>query len=203
MLQATITIPEAIPSSLDFTASELRGRARGAVICGAFGAIWMFESLFFGALMNLASLLGIALLAIAFVVWPVTQLRSLRGWAAPSADRQRWNAMAVPYWINLGVEWLACCAACIWLAHIRRYDLIPQSLGIVIGVHFVPLAWIFRMPIYNWTAVGMVLAAVATLAIPAGHLRDFAGYGVNGLSLWVTAAVILCQDRSYHARPTA
>jgi hypothetical protein len=201
MLQATITVPETIPGSLNFSAAELRGRARGAVICGAFGAIWMFESLFFGALVNLASLLGIALLAVAFVVWPVTQLRSLRGW--PSSNRLRWEKMAVPYWINLGVEWLACCAACIWLAHIHRYDLIPQALGIVIGVHFVPLAWIFRMPLYNWTALGMVLAALATLGIPAGHLRDFAAYGVNGLSLWVTAAVILCQDRSYHARPTA
>jgi hypothetical protein len=184
MLQATMGL------------AELQGRAIGAVICGTFGAIWMFESLFFGALANPASLLAIALLAIAFVVWPVTQLRSLRSSEVPPIKKPRWKAVAVPYWINLGLEWLACSAACIWLAHIRRYDLIPQALGITIGVHFFPLAKIFRMPIYNWTAVGMVLAALATLVIPAGHLRDFAAYAVNGLSLWATAAVILCQDRS-------
>jgi hypothetical protein len=198
MLQATITIPD----SLNFNPAKLRGRAIGAVICGAFGAIWMFEALFFGARANPESLLGVALIAIAFIIWPVTQLRSLRHFQVSPADQQRWKAVAAPYWINLGVEWLACTAACIWLALIRRYDLIPQALGVIIGLHFFPLAKIFRMPLYNWTAAGMVLAALATLAIPAGHPRDFAAYGVNGLSLWVTAAVILCQD-SYHARPSA
>jgi hypothetical protein len=90
-----------------------------------------------------------------------------------------------------------------WLSLIGRYDLIPQTLGVIIGLHFFPLAKIFRMPLYNWTALGMLLSALATFAFPAGRLRDFTAYGVNGLSLWVTAAVILCQDRSYHARPSA
>lgn len=143
------------------------------------------------------------LLAGAFVGWPVTRLRTLRHVPISAADRQRWKSKARPYWTTVAVEWLACSGAAIWLSLIRRYDLIPQALGVIIGLHFFPLAKIFRMSLYNWTAIGMVLAALATLGIPAGHLRDFAAYGVNGLSLWVTAAVILCQDRSYHARPTA
>ncbi len=41
----------------------------------------------------------------------------------------------------------------------------------------------------------MVLGSLASLAIPAGHVRNMAAFGVNGLSLWVTATVILCQDK--------
>jgi hypothetical protein len=40
----------------------------------------------------------------------------------------------------------------------------------------------------------MLLGSLASLAIPAGHLRNIAAFGVDGLSLWATAAVILCQD---------
>jgi hypothetical protein len=200
MLQTTISIPNAPDFS---SAARLRGRARGALICAAFGAIWVFEALFFGAKANLESLLGVALIAIGFIVWPLSQLRSLRHFEVSPAEKQRWKSVARPYWTNVAIEWLACWAACVWLALIRRYDLIPQALGIVIGLHFFPLAKMFRMSVYHGTAVGMVLAALATLAIPSGHLRDFAAYGVNGLSLWITAAVILCQDRSCYACPSA
>jgi hypothetical protein len=67
-------------------------------------------------------------------------------------------------------------------------------LGVIIGVHFLPLARLFKMPIYYATGTVMVLGVLATLAIPAGDVRNIAAYGINGLALWGTAAVILCQD---------
>src|ERR1700722_10480161 len=115
-----------IPNGFDFGAQR-KGSARGAVICGVFGAVWILEAAFFGHMANPASLTAILLLAGAFVAWPVTRLRSLRHVTIPPADRRRWKAIATTYWTNLAIEWLACTAACIWLAHIRRYDLIPQS----------------------------------------------------------------------------
>ncbi len=184
----------AIPSSLNSNA-RLKGRARGALICGVFGAIFMVQSVFFGAIVNPAWLAAIALSTVGFVVWPVAEVRARRHLEYSPADRQRWAAVSTAFWTDSAIEWLACTAACIWLANVRRYDLIPNFLGVIIGVHFLPLAKIFRMPLYYWTGAVMVLGALATLAIPAGHVRNFAAYGANGLSLWATATVILCQDR--------
>jgi hypothetical protein len=189
-METTIAIP--LPMDLN---ALLRGRARGAAICGVFGAAWMVQALFFGAVQNPASFAVVALFAVAFVAWPVTQLRSLGHSTDPSADRQRWEAVSTAYWTNFAIEWLACAVAAIWLAIIRRYDLLPQFLGVIIGVHFLPLAKMFKMPLYYWTGAVMTLGVLATLAIPAGHVRNFAAYSVNGLSLWATAAIILCQDR--------
>jgi len=170
----------------------LRGRLIGALICGTFGAVWMFEALFFGGIATPLSLTTTAMLAIAFVAWPVIRLRSFPRFEYSTADRERWAAITVPYWTNAGIEWLLCFGAAGWLAHIHQYSLIPQCLGAIIGLHFLPLGKMFRSPVYYLTGAALVLGALASLAIPAGHLRNIAACSVDGLSLWATATVLLC-----------
>jgi hypothetical protein len=167
---------------------------RGALICGSFGAVWMFEALFFGGLATPVWITMIGMLTVAVVAWPAIRLRSFTDVTYSVADRERWAAIAVPYWINAAIEWLLCCVVASWLAHIHRYALIPQCLGVIIGLHFLPLAKMFKSQLYYWTGAAMVLGGLASLAIPAGHIRNIAACGVDGLSLWATAAVILCQD---------
>jgi hypothetical protein len=171
-----------------------KGRMRGALICGFFGAVWMFEGLYFGGIATPVWLTAIGVLTVAVVAWPVIRIRSLAGGSYSAADRERWAAVAVPYWINVAIEWLLCSAAAIWLTHIHRYALIPQCVGAIIGLHFLPLARMFKSPLYYWTGAAMVLGGLASLAIHAGHIRNLAACGVDGLSLWATAAVILGQD---------
>jgi hypothetical protein len=189
-MATTLTLLDSSPLS----AAWLKGRMRGALICGFFGAVWMFEGLYFGHLATPVWLTVIGMLTVAVVAWPVIRIRSLAGGSYSAADRERWAAVAVPYWINLAIEWLLSFVAAIWLAHIHRYALIPQCVGAIIGLHFLPLARMFKTPLYYWTGAAMVLGDVASLAIPAGHMRNIAACGVDGLSLWVTAAVILGQD---------
>lgn len=172
----------------------LKGRMRGALICGFFGAVWMFEALYFGGIATPAWLAVIGLLTVTVVAWPVIRLRFLAGVRYSAADRELWAAVAVPYWINFAIEWLLCIGVAVWLAHIHRYTLIPQCLGAIIGLHFIPLARMFRSPLYYWTGAAMVLGCLASLVVHAGHMRNIAACGVDGLSLWATAAVILGQD---------
>ena len=185
----------AVPNTLDFDAAKSKGRAIGALISGVFGAVWMFEALFFGAIATPVWLTSVAALAIAFVVWPATQLISLRHAAYSTAHGRRWAAVSTPYWTIVAIEWLACGVAANWLSRTGRGGLTPQFIGVIVGLHFLPLAKIFKAPIYYWTGAAMVLGSLASLAIPAGHVRNMAAFGVNGLSLWATAAVNLCHDR--------
>jgi hypothetical protein len=93
------------------------------------------------------------------------------------------------------IEWLACMVAGNVLNNIGRSDLIPEAIGGIVGLHFLPLAKIFRARIYNWTAVGMVVGVLASFAIPAGYLRNIVACGASGLALWATAAVICVRIR--------
>jgi hypothetical protein len=185
----------ALPNSLDLSAAPLKGRAIGAVICGIFGSAWMFEALYFGAIATPAWLTVIALCAATFVIWPAAQLVSLRHAAYSSAAGQQWSDVSKAYWITVAIEWLACMVAGNVLSNIGRSDLVPEAIGAIVGIHFLPLAKIFRARIYNWTGVAMVLGVLASLAIPAGSLRNIAACGVSGLALWVTAAVICVRIR--------
>ncbi len=183
------------PSSLDLVAAKSKGRAIGALIGGVFGAVWMFEALFFGAIATPVWLTVVAAFAIALIAWPATQLILLRHAAYSTAHGRRWAAVSMPYWTIVAIEWLACGIAANWLNHIGHGGLTPQFIGVIIGLHFLPLAKIFKAPIYYWTGAAMVLGSLASLAIPAGHVRNMAAFGVNGLSLWATTVVNLCHDR--------
>jgi hypothetical protein len=81
-----------------------------------------------------------------------------------------------------------------WLGHIHQYALIPECLGVIIGLHFLPLGKMFRSPVYYATGAAMVVGSLASLLIHAGPLRNIAAFGMDGISLWATAAVILYRD---------
>jgi len=174
----------------------IKGRMRGALICGTFGAVWMFEALFFGGIATPVWLTVMGVLTVAAIAWPVIRLVSFRGMTNSAADQEVWARVAVPYWVNAAIEWALCIGVAYWLAHIHRYTLIPVCLGAIIGLHFLPLARIFKSPLYYATGAAMILGSMASLAIPEGHLRNIASFGVDGISLWATAAVILVQDLS-------
>jgi hypothetical protein len=184
----------ALPATPRFGAGFLKGRMRGALICGFFGAAWMYEALYFGNIATPVWLAAITILTLTLVVWPVVRLRVYRPLAYSAADRAFWASIAKPYWINFAIEWALCFIAAIWLSHHQRYDLIPHFLGVIIGLHFLPLGKLFKLPLYYLTGIVMVVGVLATLAIPAGYARNIAACGIDGLALWTTAVVLLGQD---------
>ncbi|MDQ2841770.1 MAG: hypothetical protein M3Y72_12165 [Acidobacteriota bacterium] len=190
MMEMTSTILD----SLRFSAAWLKGRSRGALICGIFGAVWMFEALYFGRIATPVWLTAVAIFTVAFVAWPVARLRSFPYLPYAATDLQRWAAISKTYWTVVAIEWLACAVAVNWLLHIHRYGLMPQCLGVIIGLHFLPLAKIFKVAIYYATGAVMALGVLASLTIPAGDVRNIVACSVLGLSLWTTAAIILCRD---------
>jgi hypothetical protein len=61
---------------------------------------------------------------------------------------------------------------------------------------FLPLAKIFRTPRYYWTGGIMVVAALGSLLIHRGYIRNIFGCGAVGLTLWVSAVAILSRTSS-------
>jgi hypothetical protein len=114
-------------------------------------------------------------------------------------EMQSWRPSRSFYWIVTGTESALVVGAAIWLSRIGRSDLIPQVCGAIVGLHFLPLARIFRAPIYHGTGAAMVLGELASLALSRGYGRNIIGCGVPGLVLWATALVLLA--RIFSAKP--
>jgi uncharacterized membrane protein (UPF0136 family) len=79
-------------------------------------------------------------------------------------------------------------------ANVLRYlhldHCIPSAIALIVGLHFLPLARLYRRPEY--TVVGWVMSAlaVASLALPSPVRESTVGLGMATL-LWVTCALIL------------
>lgn len=194
MERNTIMAPTLTTPDMNAPAGRLKGRAIGALVCGGFGALWMFQAVYWGGIATPAWISLAALLTAVFILWPATLLWSLRRSPYGAGGSQSWSAVAPKYWTIVIIEWLTLSIAVNWLNRIGHGDLTPQVVGIVVGLHFWPLAKLFKAHIYYWTGAVMLLGVLASLLIPAGSVRNLVAYGMGGYSLWATAAVILCQD---------
>jgi len=95
----------------------------------------------------------------------------------------------------VAAEAAAIFAAVIILVRSDHADWIPATVCAAVGLHFVPLARLFRLPIYYATAAGLCLVAVTTMLLgaagAAGSLWQLLpGFGA-ALVLWVTGARLL------------
>jgi hypothetical protein len=185
----------AIHSPLESTGARLKGRARGALICALGGSAWMFWAAVFASTARTVSLALVTLMMMLIGGWAVSRVRAARRYVDSAADRERWASIAPLFWIDTAAEWVLGAGAVVTLAHFGRYSLIPQFLGVIIGLHFLPLAKLFRAPRYYIMGTTMILCVLASFLVPEGRMRDVMACAGIGLPMWVTAVVILSQDQ--------
>jgi hypothetical protein len=83
------------------------------------------------------------------------------------------------------------------LIHFHRLDLFPQWVEAVVGLHFLPLAKLFKVPPFYVTGMVLVLVTLGSLLITVGNPRAIVALAGSGLCLWATAVVVLIQDSAY------
>jgi hypothetical protein len=164
------------------------------MVNSVFGSAWMVWAAVFVPAARTAALTGVTVVAILLVGWAVSCVRVARRYRDSTGDRQRWASIAPLFWINTAAEWVLGAGAVIALAHFGRYALIPQFLGVIIGLHFLPLARLLRAPRYYVMGTVMILFVLASVLVPEGSLRNVIACAGIGLPMWVTAVVILSQD---------
>ncbi|MGH9743645.1 MAG: hypothetical protein ACRD51_14970 [Candidatus Acidiferrum sp.] len=174
-----------------FTAGQLKGRARSGLICALFGSAWMYWAVVFSGHPTPLWFLIVTLLAITLTVWAILRIRAFRRLLLSPAELTHWMRFRKFFWIDFGIEWGLCSIAAFLLARVGRFDLIPQAFGVIIGLHFLPLAIVFSARRYYWTGGIMVIAAVGSLIIPRGEVRNIVACASIGLTLWVTGIFVL------------
>ncbi len=174
--------------------ARLKGRARGALICAVSGSAWMFWAATFAPTARNAWLALITVMTVLIGGRAVTHVQTNRRYPDSVADREKWATIAPLFWIDTAAEWVLRAGAVIVLAHFRRYSLIPQFLGVVIGLHFLPLARLLSAPRYYIMGAAMIVCVLASLLAPEDSVRNVVACAGIGLPMWFTAVVIVSQD---------
>lgn len=100
------------------------------------------------------AVLGLGGAALAGISFPA----AIRNWSAPTAISAGTPALVV-YIIVFWLEVAAMIALAIWATRKKRQDLISVFVLALVGIHFIPLAWVFAQPVY--AVAGVILAALA------------------------------------------
>jgi hypothetical protein len=172
---------------------ELRGRAAGITVCAVMGLTWAFSAT--GALGPVAAA-AVLVAGLAIVAVLMTGARRLRRQAGAMPDmvsagvdvtkvRRRFALVLVG-------EGAAIAAAINVLVRWGHTEWIPAVICAAVGLHFVPLARMFGVPLYYATAAALCLVAATTMALgaagaPVSLWRLLPGFGA-ALALWTTGA---------------
>ncbi len=180
---------------------ELRGRATGVVVGAVMGVVWAGSTL--GAL-DLAVAVPVLVAGVAVCAVLMTGARRLRS-AATALPA------SVPSGVDLGKvrsrfalvvagESAAIAVAINVLVRSGHPQWIPAAICAAVGLHFVPLARLFRVRVFDATAVALCGVATTTMIMgvaggPVLLWRLLPGFGA-ALALWATSARLLFTART-------
>lgn len=110
------------------------------------------------------AVLGLAGAALAGISLPA----AIRNWSGPTAitvGTPAFIAYIVVFWLEVA----AMIALAIWATRRKRQDLIPVFVLAIVGIHFIPLAWLFLQPIYAVAGVILAVLAVVIARLPDAY----------------------------------
>lgn len=182
--------------------SAIRGTASGVFFMAFFGTLWAYTGLM--GLQELAAPLWLAAavaIGIVLFIGGVSLIRASRKIKDPSkiADARPEKRIAIRFNIIFAAEGAAIAIAVAVCNAAGRTALIPIVTALIVGIHFFPLASLFRVKFYHLTGALLCLLALATLLflpaeakLGAAHINAYmsvVGLG-NAVILWGTGTAI-------------
>ena len=167
----------------------------GAAVMFGFGIVWLLIGLLRGrrtpaGIWISLLVVGIALGASITVLF--TRAAGIPRDAIPLSEQQIAvnHEIAWHFYVIFGVELAAIFVAVVVLKAIHYADYILCGIALIVGVHFIPLAALFRAPMYYVTGfLGCVIGLVGFWVADSGLRQKVVGISF-GLLLWETAALI-------------
>jgi hypothetical protein len=185
------------------TYSRKAGAAIGQMIVTGFGTLWMISWCLQQRGVDAATLMLIALAGAAIFLAAWSQFRAGRRQPDTREEKAVYKARGRGFlWVNVA-QWLALFASgpCLaWLGHSNW----GEALGImIVGVHFVPLARLFRTRQHYLTGLALILVALAYPWLGDGTVNYALGGFATGSVLWISALVTFYRlgDRGSLAPP--
>ena len=102
---------------------------------------------------------------------------AVRHWSTPSAITPG-GAPFLFYVLIFWAEVVVCVGVAIWAVRSGRSDLIAPVVLLIVGLHFVPLAFVFGQPIMAVAGAVLVVVAIVAALIPADDVAPSFWCGV-------------------------
>jgi len=187
------------------TKARMRGIVGGAAILALFGGFWCIAALVFWPARPAWGIPAASAATFALLVVCVLRLRAsgkLPDSHDPAAAAKGKRA-GILFGIIFGIEGGAIALSSVLLAGSGLGDWIPVAIGFIVGVHFLPLAYIFfEVPLYYGTGALAVFGVLSCLFIHAVGPRLLGVGLVMAAVLWLTALLLLIQTRSVSGKQT-
>jgi hypothetical protein len=169
------------------TGNQLKGMAIGVMVFGFFGALWIVSGLVERGTMTVGRVLGAAAGCAVLMAGGILLLRAAGHWPMQPNN----PAIGRVFGLVNALQWGAGFTAFFLLRHWHLDDYFLSVLTAIVGLHFVPLARLFRAPSHYAVAAVMVAwAATGVLYLPVEHLPSLTAFG-DGLILWQAGAQAL------------
>lgn len=187
---------------------RLRGMGMGSLFLAFFGALWMLVALDAQSLLWVVAcvLLPLSLLVLRAIGLMHAARQANDAEPPPTAEeaeraRRTGRRFAMIFLLEFGLI----AVAANLLKDIGHADAMVPVIGVIVGIHFLPLARVFDYPLYYWTGgAEIALCALIAVALRArlGAADPLIGLAM-GLSLWMTVLILLVQGRWLAARVRA
>ena len=180
------------------TVAHIRGLVGGAVILTLFGSFWCIIVLAAwtarpGWSIPAGSVVTITLLALCVIrLMASRNIPSVDDPAAAAKGKRAGMLFGIIFGLEGGL--IALCSTLL-----GRYGLgiwIPIAAAVIVGVHFIPLAFVFEVPLYYWTGVLSVLGMLGCALVHDAATRVLCAGLVMAGVLWLTVGLLLLQARS-------
>lgn len=177
-----------------FTAEQLARRATGALFFSVFGGAWLSLWLVATQRFTLATgfVVGVGLLALVFTAsWVLRHTKPLRRPSQTASDEAQAQREGRLFSLINAVQWGAIFLAGWLLPKLGLALYFTPFIVVVTGLHFLPLARLFRYNGHYLTGVALLLWALGCLwLVPPAAWQSRVALGA-GLILWLSAGYAL------------
>ena len=173
----------------------------GAIILTLFAAFWSITALGYWLARPSWTIPAAILVTIALLAMSASRVLATRGIESlddPIAEA-RGKRSGIWFGIIFSVEGLLIFLCSIVLANEHLELWIPIGIALIVGVHFLPLAHVFEVPLYYGTGTLCVLGVLGCALIGDTGLRLLSAGLTMAAVLWGSVGLILFQTRNIPA----
>jgi len=177
--------------------AHTRGIFSGGIILTIASGFWSLLALSFWPsrpVWTIPAAVAVTLLLLLVCIQRLWSTRGIRDPQDPVAEAKG-KRDGIWFGIIFGIEGALIGLSCAWLGNHGHGDWVPIAIALIVGVHFLPLAKLFEVPVYYWTGALSTLGVLACLLIHDFPLRVLGVGLVMAVVLWLTVAYLLARTR--------
>jgi hypothetical protein len=179
--------------------SRYRGMAVAIAFLLFFGTAWFFvplsEHAVSGVILVLLLIFALLLLVASINLWVLSRKTPKEPHESKPHHASSRKKMNKIFGLVFGIEMLLIAVVAGILPPLGLAEYVLPCIAIIVGLHFVPLARLFRRPCYYVTAtLALAIGAISIFTISPVFLQDFVGFSMGAI-LWGTASWILVTSK--------